>query len=158
MNRMTAPTTIFASLPITTTTIEHLYHEHHQPLLRYLYRLVSDREAAEDLCHETFINVLRHWHTLNAATAAKGWLLVLTRFRGHLILRVDRRFMIGRHTAMCTPRSSSARRSSRHGAGPQPRPGGARSGRQRRYGRALGAGSGATVCGSTSRGAGTQRG
>ena len=74
MNQMTAPATIFASLPTTTITIEQLYHEHHQPLLRYLYRLVRDREAAEDLCHETFIKVLRHWHTLDTATAAKGWL------------------------------------------------------------------------------------
>ena len=74
MNQMTAPTTLFASLPITTITIEHLYHEYHQPLRRYLYRLVRDREAAEDLCQETFIKALRHWHTLDTATAAKGWL------------------------------------------------------------------------------------
>jgi RNA polymerase sigma-70 factor, ECF subfamily len=74
MNQMTAPATIVASLDTTTITIEQLYHEHHQPLRRYLYRLVSDREAAEDLCHETFIKALRHWHTLDTATAAKGWL------------------------------------------------------------------------------------
>ena len=42
-------------------TIEQLYHEYHQPLGRYLARLVIDRETAEDLCHGTFIKALRHW-------------------------------------------------------------------------------------------------
>jgi RNA polymerase sigma-70 factor, ECF subfamily len=58
----------------SATTIEQLYHDHHKPIRRYLYRLVRDREAAEDLCQETFIKALRHWHTLDTATAAKGWL------------------------------------------------------------------------------------
>jgi RNA polymerase sigma-70 factor (ECF subfamily) len=56
------------------TTIELLYHEHHQPIRHYLNRLVSDWETAEDLCHETFIKALRHWNELEHAALARNWL------------------------------------------------------------------------------------
>jgi RNA polymerase sigma-70 factor, ECF subfamily len=41
--------------------IEQLYDEYHQPILRYLERLVRERETAEDLCQKTFLKALRHW-------------------------------------------------------------------------------------------------
>ena len=41
--------------------IELLYEDYQRPLLAYLTRLVSDREAAEDLCQETFIKAMRGW-------------------------------------------------------------------------------------------------
>jgi RNA polymerase sigma-70 factor (ECF subfamily) len=55
-------------------TIEQLYHKYHQPLGRYLARLVTDRETAEDLCHETFIKALSHWSGRDQAGNARGWL------------------------------------------------------------------------------------
>jgi RNA polymerase sigma-70 factor (ECF subfamily) len=55
-------------------TIEQLYHEYHQPLGRYLARLVIDRETAEDLCHETFIKALCHWSERDQAGNVRGWL------------------------------------------------------------------------------------
>jgi RNA polymerase sigma-70 factor (ECF subfamily) len=54
--------------------IEQLYHDHHQPICRYLNRLVSDQETAEDLCHETFIKALRHWNELEHVALARSWL------------------------------------------------------------------------------------
>src|SRR5215212_7965237 len=45
----------------STTTIEQLYEAYHEPLLRYLERLVRQHETAEDLCHESFIKAMRHW-------------------------------------------------------------------------------------------------
>jgi len=38
--------------PEDSMTIRQLYHEHHQPLQRYLARLVDDPATAEDVCHE----------------------------------------------------------------------------------------------------------
>jgi RNA polymerase sigma-70 factor (ECF subfamily) len=56
------------------TAIEQLYRDEHQLLLRYLERLVSDCEAAEDLCHETFIKALRHWNQHDPVANVRGWL------------------------------------------------------------------------------------
>jgi RNA polymerase sigma-70 factor, ECF subfamily len=53
--------------------IEQLYHDYHQPILRYLERLVTTRETAEDLVHETFVKVLRHWDQHEPAAPARSW-------------------------------------------------------------------------------------
>jgi RNA polymerase sigma-70 factor, ECF subfamily len=54
--------------------VEHLYHEHRRPLLAYLARLVDDREAAEDLCQETFLKALRNWGRHDPAASPVAWL------------------------------------------------------------------------------------
>jgi len=54
--------------------IEVLYQEYQRPLLAYLTRLVSDREAAEDLCQETFIKAMRGWEQRDAAASVTAWL------------------------------------------------------------------------------------
>jgi RNA polymerase sigma-70 factor (ECF subfamily) len=72
-------------------SIEQLYHDHRQPILRYLDRLVSDREAAEDLCHETFIKALRHWNELEQATVAQSWLYRIATNTAYDYLRRRRR-------------------------------------------------------------------
>src|SRR5262245_40595679 len=54
--------------------VEHLYHEHRRPLLAYLARLVDDREAAEDLCQETFLKALRNWARHDPAASPVAWL------------------------------------------------------------------------------------
>jgi RNA polymerase sigma-70 factor (ECF subfamily) len=58
----------------STRAIEELYQEYHQPIQRYLERLVGQRETAEDLCHETFIKALRHWNQHIEQASARGWL------------------------------------------------------------------------------------
>ncbi len=72
-------------------TIEQLYHEHHQPLRRYLDRLVHDRATAEDLCHETFIKALRHWSDRDQAAGARSWLYRIATNTAYDHLRRQRR-------------------------------------------------------------------
>jgi RNA polymerase sigma-70 factor (ECF subfamily) len=59
---------------IESHTVERLYHEHRRPLLAYLARLVGDREAAEDLCQETFLKALRSWARHDPAASPVAWL------------------------------------------------------------------------------------
>jgi RNA polymerase sigma-70 factor, ECF subfamily len=74
-----------------TTTIEQLYQAYHQPLLRYLQRLVHQRETAEDLCHESFIKALPHWDERDASLSARGWLYCIATNTAFDYLRQQRR-------------------------------------------------------------------
>jgi RNA polymerase sigma-70 factor, ECF subfamily len=80
--------------PTTTmphTTIEQLYEAYHRPLLRYLERLVHQRETAEDLCHESFIKALRHWDERDASLSPRGWLYCIATNTAFDYLRQQRR-------------------------------------------------------------------
>lgn len=67
-------------LPTTDTRaqsgaqIENLYAQYHRQVLAYLTRLVSDREAAEDLCHDTFIKAMHGWEARDPEASATSWL------------------------------------------------------------------------------------
>jgi RNA polymerase sigma-70 factor (ECF subfamily) len=74
--------------------IEQLYEEHHQPILRYLKRLVRERETAEDLCHETFLKALRHWGQHDPAASTKSWLYRIATNTAYDHLRRGRRIAI----------------------------------------------------------------
>jgi RNA polymerase sigma-70 factor, ECF subfamily len=74
--------------------IEQLYHEYHQPIRRYLARLVRNRETAEDLCHETFIKALRHWGNRDQTIGARGWLYRIATNTAYDHLRRQRRVAI----------------------------------------------------------------
>jgi RNA polymerase sigma-70 factor (ECF subfamily) len=54
--------------------IELLYEEYQRPILAYLTRLVSDREAAEDLCQETFIKAMRGWEGRDPSASVAAWI------------------------------------------------------------------------------------
>lgn len=56
------------------TAIEQMYTAHHQALVAYLTRLLGDRMAAEDLCQETFLKVLRSWNNQAEIANAGAWL------------------------------------------------------------------------------------
>ena len=73
------------------TSIEQLYHEYHQPLRRYLERLVDDRTTAEDLCHESFVKVLQHWDDRDQAASARAWLYRIATNTAYDHLRRQRR-------------------------------------------------------------------
>jgi RNA polymerase sigma-70 factor, ECF subfamily len=77
--------------PTATGTIEQLYQAYHQPLVRYLERLVHQRETAEDLCHESFIKALRHWDERDASLSARGWLYCIATNTAFDYLRQQRR-------------------------------------------------------------------
>jgi RNA polymerase sigma-70 factor, ECF subfamily len=78
-------------MTLPATTIEQLYNDHHQPIHRYLDRLVSDRETAEDLCQEIFIKALRHWNELEHVAVAQSWLYRIATNTAYDYLRRRRR-------------------------------------------------------------------
>jgi RNA polymerase sigma-70 factor (ECF subfamily) len=78
----------------SATMIEQLYHDHHRSLLRYLYRLVSDPETAEDLAQETFIKAMRAWSGLENADVARNWLYRIATNTAYDHLRRCRRIAI----------------------------------------------------------------
>src|SRR5215208_5579746 len=75
-------------------TIEQLYREYHQPLRRYLTRLLSDRETAGDVCQETFIKALRHWGDRDQVAGPCGWLYRIATNTAYDHLRRQRRLAI----------------------------------------------------------------
>ena len=82
-------------LHIKTTSephaVEHLYYEHRRPLLAYLARVVGDREAAEDLCQETFLKALRSWARHDPAASPVAWLYRIATNTAYDYLRRRRR-------------------------------------------------------------------
>src|SRR5213593_2645091 len=54
--------------------VELPYEEYQRPVLAYLTRLVSDREAAEDLCQETFIKAMRGWEGRDPSASVAAWI------------------------------------------------------------------------------------
>jgi RNA polymerase sigma-70 factor (ECF subfamily) len=77
--------------PTAAASIEALYQSHQQHLLAYLTRLVSEREAAEDLCQETFIKALRGWEQRNPGASASAWLYRIATNTAYDYLRRRRR-------------------------------------------------------------------
>lgn len=73
------------------TSIELLYEEYQRPLLAYLTRLVSDREAAEDLCQETFVKALRGWSQRDASASVAAWIYRIATNTAYDFLRRRRR-------------------------------------------------------------------
>lgn len=62
------------SMNESSVTAASLYNDYHQSILHYLNSLISDYEAAEDLCHETFLRVINHWDQRNSQGSAVGWM------------------------------------------------------------------------------------
>ena len=54
--------------------IADLYHHYRRPLLAYLTRIVRDRDTAEELCHDSFVKVLRHWPQRDQQQDVRAWL------------------------------------------------------------------------------------
>jgi len=54
--------------------IEALYRAQYSALLAHLTRLVGDRAAAEDLCHEAFLKAFRSWDRQAKVANANAWL------------------------------------------------------------------------------------
>jgi RNA polymerase sigma-70 factor (ECF subfamily) len=81
------------------TSIEQLYEEHHQPLRRYLARLLNDPTTAEDLCHESFVKALLHWGDRDQAANVRDWLYCIARNTAYDHLRRQRRVAMVTHEA-----------------------------------------------------------
>jgi RNA polymerase sigma-70 factor (ECF subfamily) len=79
---------------VTYSAIEQLYHDYHQPILRYLERLVSQRELAEDLAQETFLKAFRAWHQHESPETLRGWLYRIATNTAYDHLRRQRRLLM----------------------------------------------------------------
>ena len=71
--------------------IEALYRAQYGSLLAYLLRLVGDRGAAEDLCHETFLKAFRSWDRQAEVVNANAWLRRIATNTAYDYLRRRRR-------------------------------------------------------------------
>src|SRR5690606_178371 len=75
-----------------STGFGELYEQLHPPLLRYLLRLTGDTDAAEDVCQEAFLRLLRRADLTGAD--ARLWICAvashLVRDRGRSVVRPPR--------------------------------------------------------------------
>ena len=81
-------------LVTSATSIEQLYQEYHQPILRHLERLVHHHETAEDLCQETFLKALRSWNQHDSSASVRGWLYRIATNTAYDYLRRQRRIVM----------------------------------------------------------------
>jgi RNA polymerase sigma-70 factor (ECF subfamily) len=67
--------------------MQALYRRHHVRLYRFVLRFVRDRQLAEDLVSEAFLDVWRGASTFAARSAASTWLMAIARFKALSSLR-----------------------------------------------------------------------
>jgi RNA polymerase sigma-70 factor (ECF subfamily) len=67
--------------------MQALYRRHHVRLYRFVLRFIRDRQLAEDLVSEAFLDVWRGASTFAARSAASTWLLAIARFKALSALR-----------------------------------------------------------------------
>lgn len=70
----TAATAATATTATAHAAFDALYTAHRTPLYNYIYRLVGDREQADDLLQETFVKVYRALDTLPEEPGRTPWL------------------------------------------------------------------------------------
>ncbi|HMO56575.1 MAG TPA: sigma-70 family RNA polymerase sigma factor [Roseiflexaceae bacterium] len=70
---------------------DQLFLRYYQPIFRVAYRLVGEREQAEDLTQETFLTLYHHPPAADAASALFAWLCRVVLNRGMNALRGERR-------------------------------------------------------------------
>jgi RNA polymerase sigma-70 factor (ECF subfamily) len=95
--------------------LESLYYQHGPAILRYLKRLV-DRQTAEDLLQDTFVQALSHFDRLDSVVSVRAWLFTVAR---HIALNSLRRKQVIasisweqliKHSAQEDPRLESIRK------------------------------------------------
>jgi RNA polymerase sigma-70 factor (ECF subfamily) len=67
--------------------MQSLYATHRLRVYRYLLRLVRDRETAEDLVSEVFLDVWRQAGRFQGRSAVSTWLLAIARYKALSTLR-----------------------------------------------------------------------
>lgn len=66
---------------------EALFHEYHQPLLRFVERIVFNRDACEDIVQSVFISLWENAGSLEIRQSIQAWLFQAVRFKGLTHLR-----------------------------------------------------------------------
>ena len=74
-----------------TGNLEVLMRRHHEKLMRFLVRLVTDRAAAEDVFQETFIQVHLSADTYDAERRFEPWLFTIAANKARDLLRKTNR-------------------------------------------------------------------
>ena len=64
-----------------------LYESHSTRIRAFIARLIDDREAAEDLCHDTFLKAVRSWGSRRLGGSATAWLYQIARNTAYDYLR-----------------------------------------------------------------------
>jgi RNA polymerase sigma-70 factor (ECF subfamily) len=59
--------------------LANLYEHYGARIRAFITRITSDREAAEDLCHDTFLKALAGWHRRRQAGSTIAWLYQIAR-------------------------------------------------------------------------------
>jgi RNA polymerase sigma-70 factor (ECF subfamily) len=67
--------------------MQALFARHRVRIYRFVVRLVGDRELAEDLLNEVFLDVWRQAASFQARSAVSTWLLAIARFKALSSLR-----------------------------------------------------------------------
>src|SRR4030066_763449 len=91
------------------------------PVLSVALNVIGNRQHAEDICQETFLQVFRRLDRYDPARSFKPWLLTIAYRRSLDMLRKKRRFSEFSSKARHEP-AVAARGGNPHPAGPEPLP------------------------------------
>ena len=69
------------------SALRTLIERHHDDLIRFLYRLLGDRAAADDVFQETFLQVHQSSHTFDSTRRFRPWLFTIAANKGRDLLR-----------------------------------------------------------------------
>jgi RNA polymerase sigma-70 factor (ECF subfamily) len=88
--------------------VEQLYAAYRKPVLGFLFRLVRDRHAAEDLFQNTWVKIARSVGRLREDTELKAWIFTIARnefrsYRRWQMVDVTRLFLFHRDRADFPP-------------------------------------------------------
>ncbi|MCC6676842.1 MAG: sigma-70 family RNA polymerase sigma factor [Phycisphaerales bacterium] len=70
-----------------TSTFRTLIERHHEELIRFLIRLLSDRQAAEDVFQDTFLQIHQSAATFDTSRRFRPWLFTIAANKGRDYLR-----------------------------------------------------------------------
>ena len=74
-----------------TATFRTLIERHHEELVRFLIRLLGDRQAAEDVFQDTFLQVHQSAGTFDTSRRFRPWLFTIAANKGRDYLRKKNR-------------------------------------------------------------------
>lgn len=77
--------------------VEQLFRRYHDRIYGYLYRLIGNRELAEDAMQETFIRGLKGIHTYKEKGSFKSWLFKIAYREGLRILKREKKRLLREH-------------------------------------------------------------
>lgn len=60
-------------------SFDRLYEEYHQSLFQFIFYMVRNKEAAEDIVHDVYIKVLKAYETFEGKSSEKTWLYSIAR-------------------------------------------------------------------------------